>query len=108
METNGYAETRKMLLEKRQEIGARVEKIRKDYANPLNRDSEEQAVELENAAVLRELFREGAAELDLIDQALMRIDQGEYGICTGCGEPIAAKRLAVMPFAVRCVRCADR
>lgn len=34
-----------------------------------------------------------------IDQALLRIEEGSYGICVGCGEPIAEKRLEAMPTA---------
>lgn len=37
--------------------------------------------------------------------ALVRIDRGEYGACTTCGLPIAAKRLDADPAAERCVDC---
>jgi DnaK suppressor protein len=41
-----------------------------------------------------------------IQQALKRIDDGEFGFCTECGEPIAAGRLDVDPTFSSCVRCA--
>jgi len=41
-----------------------------------------------------------------IEAALKRIDEGEYGICTACGEEIAAKRLAADPIVATCIRCA--
>ena len=40
-----------------------------------------------------------------IDQALKRLDAGEYGLCTRCREPIAEARLRALPFAVCCRQC---
>lgn len=40
-----------------------------------------------------------------IDEALQRIEDGEYGICEECEEEIPLGRLKVMPFARHCVRC---
>lgn len=41
-----------------------------------------------------------------VDDALGRLDAATYGVCEGCGEPIAPERLAVRPFARRCIVCA--
>jgi len=40
-----------------------------------------------------------------IDEALMRLDEGEYGICEDCEEEIPLGRLKAMPFARLCVKC---
>ncbi len=40
-----------------------------------------------------------------IDEALMRIDEGEYGICEECDEDIPLGRLKAMPFTRHCVKC---
>lgn len=40
-----------------------------------------------------------------IDEALLRIQEGEYGICEECEEEIPVGRLRVVPFARYCVRC---
>ena len=40
-----------------------------------------------------------------IDDALARIDEGEYGICEECEEEIPLGRLKAMPFARLCVKC---
>ena len=40
-----------------------------------------------------------------IDEALMRLDEGEYGICEDCEEEIPLARLKAMPFARLCVKC---
>jgi DnaK suppressor protein len=49
-----------------------------------------------------------ARELAQIDRALEDLDAGRYGTCRDCEEPIAEKRLRVMPFATRCVACQAR
>ncbi len=45
--------------------------------------------------------------LQLIDEALERIDDGEYGECTNCGKPIQEKRLEAVPWARHCLPCQD-
>jgi DnaK suppressor protein len=46
-----------------------------------------------------------AVELAEIGQALERLASGHYGLCVGCGEPIAPARLQLAPQAARCVAC---
>lgn len=41
-----------------------------------------------------------------IDQALLRLDDGSYGLCVGCTEPIPIERLETVPYARHCVPCA--
>jgi DnaK suppressor protein len=38
-------------------------------------------------------------------QALKRIDDGTYGICVACGNPIPEKRLEAIPWAARDIKC---
>jgi DnaK suppressor protein len=40
-----------------------------------------------------------------IDEALLRIDEGDYGICEECDEDIPLGRLKAMPFTRHCVKC---
>jgi len=44
-------------------------------------------------------------ELGLISRALQRLYQQDFGTCGDCGDAIAAERLAIEPWAERCVRC---
>jgi RNA polymerase-binding transcription factor DksA len=46
------------------------------------------------------------SDLSRVRAALERIASGTYGRCTGCGEPIAPERLAAIPEAEHCHRCA--
>ena len=41
------------------------------------------------------------------ERALVKLDEGSYGTCDGCGRPIAPKRLAAMPDSVLCIECAS-
>ena len=40
-----------------------------------------------------------------IDEALLRLDAGDYGVCVECAGEIAERRLRALPFAVRCQAC---
>jgi DnaK suppressor protein len=42
-----------------------------------------------------------------IDAALVRMESGEYGVCTRCGAPIPAGRLEAMPDADLCIECKE-
>ena len=46
-------------------------------------------------------------QLRLIEEALDRLDTGDYGICPACEEPIAAKRLRAVPWARYCIHCQE-
>jgi DnaK suppressor protein len=46
--------------------------------------------------------------VDRIDAALLRIDEGPYGRCEICGNPIATERLLAIPWATRCIDDARR
>ena len=47
------------------------------------------------------------AELGEVVAALARIDDGSYGTCSNCGEPIGWPRLNAQPTAQRCIRCQE-
>jgi DnaK suppressor protein len=42
-----------------------------------------------------------------VNAALLAIDEGSYGTCAECGEPIASRRLQAIPWASHCVRCQE-
>jgi RNA polymerase-binding protein DksA len=46
-----------------------------------------------------------AAQLHDIEDAIRRIDDGTYGLCTDCEKPIPKKRLEILPFVRRCLNC---
>lgn len=61
---------------------------------------------MQQQAMARADAQRRSAELARIAAALARIEVGEYGDCTQCGEPIAEGRLRHDPSAARCIACA--
>lgn len=101
--------TRAGLQQRKQELQRRVEELRDDLmrtTTPLEQDFAEQAVQRENDEVLSQLETSARAEIARIDRALAKVAQGTYGVCEACGGEIDPARLAVLPDASRCVRCA--
>lgn len=102
-----YEATQKHLSDLEQSLAARLENISNDLTSQHSADSAEQATERENEDVLRNLQEETRRELQQVRAALKRIASGEYGICSQCGGPIGEARLAALPYATRCIHCAD-
>jgi DnaK suppressor protein len=70
------------------------------FADPNDRASQESdiALELRNRDRERKLIKK-------IDEALTRIENGEYGYCDSCGVEIGLKRLEARPTATLCIDC---
>jgi RNA polymerase-binding protein DksA len=106
MQKADFQRLREHLLEQRAVLKQRLDTIHEHARNPLERDSEEQAAQLGNLEVVSALENEAAAELNAIDLALQRLEDGSFGICSSCGEPVGDARLAARPSAAMCVKCA--
>ena len=52
------------------------------------------------------LEKESAASRAAIDRAIARIEEGGYGLCLRCGNPIGVPRLEARPAAEHCIDCA--
>jgi DnaK suppressor protein len=46
--------------------------------------------------------------LQAIEEALLRLDKGVYGVCRDCGEPIAEPRLNAIPWTRVCITCKEK
>ena len=106
-----YDQIRRKLMDRRDEIKGRLNKVDQDILHTdgaPSPDSGEQAVERENDDVLEALGGLARSELEKINTALEHIEQGEYGNCMLCKKAIAAERLKAIPFADRCIDCADK
>lgn len=65
-----------------------------------------------SASDLEQYFGMALAEmatqtLRQVDQALARLERGDYGFCMDCSEKISHKRLTALPFALRCHECEE-
>ncbi len=54
------------------------------------------------------IVEQDSIKIDEIEEALQRLREGQYGICTDCGGGISKKRLSARPFATKCIKCKER
>lgn len=99
-----------LLEEKRQDILARAKQtLSQDMT--LDQDDLPDEMDLASSEYLQSFtFRLRGREkvfLDKIQKALDRIDEGTFGTCDDCGEPISLKRLEARPETTLCIRCKE-
>jgi DnaK suppressor protein len=110
-----YSELKRMLEDRRREIQAEVKGKMRDVRAEGTWGSKASevldAVESSEADIQDEiefaLIQMKSETLNKIEDALGRLEQGDYGNCFECGEEIAGKRLRALPFAVRCKDCEE-
>ncbi|MBL6987882.1 MAG: TraR/DksA family transcriptional regulator [Methylobacter sp.] len=105
---NEYEQVRHNLIDMLEDLDDRLAKITHDVKEPLDKDFEEQATQAENDEVLDNLGNAARTEIEMVKQAITRIDKGEYGLCEVCGQPISKERLKVIPYSSMCVKCASQ
>lgn len=88
------------------DLTSRLEAIEAELDLHSEQDWEELAIEREGDEVLEATGLSGQQEIWMIEAALTRIDEGEYGACTRCGADVAEARLDVLPFTPFCRDCA--
>jgi DnaK suppressor protein len=71
-------------------------------------DMADQASGNNEVHIALKLKQTDAKILRAIDEALLRIEKGTYGICGDCGEPIAEARLNAIPWARVCITCKEK
>jgi len=92
---------------KKQELGARLDRISANLRRGYEADSKERAKQLEDSEVVDALGNEARMEVAKISAALQRMDSGDYGSCTECGMAIEVGRLEAYPYADECIECAE-
>ena len=100
-------EIRKILLNEKEKIGVEIKSkqlnlsdIERDVGDEVDNSMVEQERELNLLLQDRE-----KQHLEALEEALQRIETGEYGFCDECGDQIDQKRLMVMPLAQLCITC---
>jgi DnaK suppressor protein len=109
-----YNELKQMLLGRRRELQAQVQDKMRDVraTGEVTKLSEVFDAGESSEADIQEdielaLIQMKSETLSRVDDALTRLEQGNYGNCFDCGEEIAEKRLRALPFAVRCKDCEE-
>jgi len=111
-DTTLLAELRDALLKKRSEIlatstGTRPLPAAADV-NSRQGDLADQASGNNEVHIQLKLKQTDAKILQAIEEALVRMDKGTYGICRDCGDPIAGARLLAIPWTRVCIGCKQK
>ncbi len=104
------AHFRELLLNKRQELMRAYAISKGDSQAELDNGTEDYvdyAVNSYAREFLLSLTEMDRKQLLLVEEALNRIDRGEYGYCQQCSEDINPKRLEVQPWARHCLPCQE-
>ncbi|MGO9621142.1 MAG: TraR/DksA family transcriptional regulator [Desulfobaccales bacterium] len=106
------AEVKDRLLERKQNLWLEVKdqlksSIGDGYQEMLAtaRDEEDQATVSLMAETSLTLLGPKRQELEAIEEALQRLENGSYGLCEVCGQPIEPRRLEIMPETPLCRGC---
>mgnify|MGYP005624280575 CR=1 FL=1 len=100
-------EERKRVQEELDQLNASVRSDERREGSPFGKREEEatESMEFEKRLALeRRLYN----SLEDLDKALKKIEEGTYGICENCGQPIDPARLEVLPQAVLCLNCRQK
>jgi DnaK suppressor protein len=96
---------KKVLIQKREQVMAGLG-MKFDTLAKMGRVAEEDQAQLSHDEFISlRLNSLDYVQLRMIEEALDRIEAGDYGVCLGCEEPIPAKRLQAVPWAKYCVTC---
>lgn len=100
---------RRMLEDRRREVREGLRSLREALPAEADnvKDAEEQGLDELARDIDLALTEKRAASLKRIDEALDRLEHGDYGTCVDCGRQIPSARLSAVPFAVRCVPCQE-
>ena len=70
-------------------------------------DFADDAAQSYNRQLMMEFGEQEWKKLRLVEEAIKKMDDGQYGICSECEDPIPEARLKVIPFAAYCIDCLE-
>lgn len=99
---------KKQLLERKQELEKElIQLYQEKFSDDQVQDIGDQALS-STMELFRSSFQDARLEeYNRIVRALEMIDEGAYGICVDCQQPISEKRLKSYPNATRCLPCQE-
>lgn len=100
-------EVRKNLLAERENVVTKLKGSDLSIDDSETPDPVDLAVSNYSKNVQLALSENESRQLELIDEALERLDDDEYGICQNCEKEINPKRLAAIPWARYCLDCQE-
>ena len=102
---------RKRLLREREDLLGLVTRVEQDGRFADKDGTQDLADKAANSYTKEFLFHQSSTErsvLQLIEEALGRIQEGRFGECVHCGGPMDNKRLEAVPWARHCVPCQEK
>ena len=107
MTDQALADIEAELIQRRDSLMERISRVKINMVQEHSADWSEQAQERQNDEVLEAIGNESRNELNQINHALERIENGEYSTCSECGDEISLERLQAVPYTNLCIGCAD-
>jgi DnaK suppressor protein len=105
--SNPTEQYRRMLLEKRDQVVSGLG-VKFDTIAKMGRVAEEDQAQLSHDEfVSLRLNSLDYGQLRLVEEALDRVQSGDFGVCLACEQPIPSKRLQALPWARYCVPCQE-
>lgn len=101
---------RKRLEQRQEELIAIVARIEQDGREADDEATQDPADKAANSYTKEFLFSQSNNErylLQLVEEALKRMDEGSFGECTHCGGEMQQKRLDAVPWARHCIPCQE-
>jgi DnaK suppressor protein len=105
---NGPGNYRTLLLAKKAGLLASLRAQLDTLAGPGATTPDDQAPVFYDQFVALQVNRLDFHQLNLVGDALDRMDREEYGVCVNCGDPISDRRLKAIPWALHCIACQER
>jgi len=105
--SNSTETYRQMLIEKREQVVSGLG-VKFDTIARMGRVAEEDQAQLSHDEfVSLRLNSLDYGQLRLVEEALDRVQSGDFGVCLACEQPIPSKRLLALPWARYCVPCQE-
>ncbi|HXE31760.1 MAG TPA: TraR/DksA family transcriptional regulator [Terriglobales bacterium] len=111
MDRKRLEQFQKRLQAKQQELMRIVARIEQDGRIADEEATQDIADKATNSYTKEFLFHQSNAErsqLQMVNDALVRMREGSYGECVTCGEELNLKRLEAVPWAGLCINCQER
>ena len=102
--TSFEKEMESILLEMQQQLQGKIAETDQDFRNVVGASGIKDSI----AKKMEAISKVDSNRLKAVEQALIRIKNGKYGICAQCGKRIPEGRLRALPYALLCMDCKSR
>lgn len=105
MDKQQIQQYRSQLAELRDHLDREINRVRHESLRAVGEHDQHQSEAIDNSIGVEHTEEEIREQ---VHEALQRIDEGEFGKCEDCGQPIATERLDAIPYTAFCINCEQR